>query len=209
MCVLQRVTLGVYAPSWFCRTKSSAVTRCRATATRRRSWRGPPRPPRTGRRRWRRASGYRRSVSAAPPQYTSRMERSTKMRRVTVPDSPWTVPAGEETRGACSFSDCSLQVAAPGGGGVGVDLLRAEQAVDADAVRCRLVPDADTAAVARQPHRGAEPVGAGAAQVDSQLQFQCIAGHLFPSNPGRRGRWPGPAGGGPARAGFRVPAPGY
>ena len=34
------------------------------------------------------ASGYRRSVSAAPPQYTSRMERSTKMRRVTVPDSP-------------------------------------------------------------------------------------------------------------------------
>ena len=34
------------------------------------------------------AAGYRRSVSSAPPQYTSRMERSTKMRRVTVPDSP-------------------------------------------------------------------------------------------------------------------------
>ena len=34
------------------------------------------------------AAGYRRSVSAAPPQYTSRMERSTKIRRVTVPASP-------------------------------------------------------------------------------------------------------------------------
>ena len=27
------------------------------------------------------ASGYRRSAGAAPPQYTSKMERSTKMRR--------------------------------------------------------------------------------------------------------------------------------
>ena len=80
------------------------------------------------------ASGYRRSVSAAPPQYTSRMERSTKMRRVTVPGSPWTLPAGAVTCRACSFSAAPLQVASLVGGGAGVDLLRAQQAVDADTV---------------------------------------------------------------------------
>ena len=45
------------------------------------------------------AVGERRAAAV-----TSRMERSTKIRRVTVPDSPWTVPAGAVTCGACSFS---------------------------------------------------------------------------------------------------------
>ena len=140
--------------------------------------------------------GYRRSVSAAPPQYTSRMERSTKRRRVTLPDSPWTVPAGAVTCGVWSFSaapckhersrasvswfPATWRRAGHRGGWpwVGVDLLRTEQAVDTDAVCCRLVPDAGAPAVTRHPHRGAEPVGAGAPQIDGQLQFEGIAGDV-------------------------------
>ena len=82
------------------------------------------------------------------------------------------------------FLDCPPQVAAPGGGWVGVDLLRAEQAVDADAIPCRLVPDAGAPAVTPHPHRGTEPVGAGAPQIDRQLQFQGIAGYLYHVAPG-------------------------
>ena len=77
------------------------------------------------------------------------------------------------------FLDRSLQVAALGGSGVGVDLLRAKQAVDADAVCRRLVPDAGAAAVTGHPHRRSEPVGVGAPQIDRQLQFQGIAGDFF------------------------------
>jgi len=62
---------------------------------------------------------------------------------------------------------------------VGEDLLRVEQAVDADAVCCRLVPDAGAAAVSRRPQRRSEPVGAGAAQVDRQLKFQGVDGDHF------------------------------
>ena len=81
----------------------AVITRCRAAATPETvlAWATPPSANRSTAAA--EGSGYRRSVSVAPPQYTSRMERSTKMRRVTVPDLPWTAPAGAVTRGACSF----------------------------------------------------------------------------------------------------------
>ena len=72
-----------------------------------------------------------------------------------------------------------LQVAPLVGGGAGVDLLRAQQAVDADTIPCGLVPDPCAPAVARQAYSGTEPVRAGAPQIDGQLQFQGIAGDVF------------------------------